>query len=76
MKKSELKNIISEVLLNEKYYDDPDEAAMALTYALENLEDTLKKVRNPEGWAEKYMRSVPGVIDHIEKLTNILSRMK
>tara|TARA_B100001964_G_scaffold200517_1_gene227534 strand:+ start:404 stop:505 length:102 start_codon:yes stop_codon:yes gene_type:complete len=33
-------------------------------------------VRNPEKWAEKYHRSLPGVIDMMERLTYLFGKMK
>jgi hypothetical protein len=33
-------------------------------------------VRNPEKWAEKYHRGLPDVIEMIERITGVLSRMK
>jgi hypothetical protein len=29
-----------------------------------------------EGWAEKYYRSVPGILDMISRLTKIIGKMK
>ena len=65
-----LKNIIKEA------YIDPDDAGKAINYALDDLKTQLKRARNPEKWAEKYHRSVPGVIDMMERLTSILGKMK
>ena len=65
-----LKNIIKEA------YIDPDDAGKSINYALDDLKHTLKKVRNPEKWAEKYHRGLPGVIEMIERITGVLSRMK
>ena len=62
-------------LLELKYIDQED-AGKAINYALEELEGSLKKIRNPEKWAEKYHRSLPGVIEMVERLTKIFGRMK
>jgi hypothetical protein len=74
--KQRLKEIIKEELLREKRFIDPDEAGQAINYALDDLKHTLKKVRNPEKWAEKYHRGLPDVIEMIERITKVLSRMK
>ena len=74
--KKRLKEIIKEELLNEKRFIDPEEAGQAINYALDDLKHTLKKVRNPERWAEKYHKGLPGVIEMIERITGVLSRMK
>ena len=74
--KSKLKEIIREELLKEKRFIDPGEAGQAINYALDDLKHTLKKVRNPEKWAEKYYRSLPGTIDMMERLTHIFGKMK
>ena len=74
--KKRLKEIIKEELLNEKRFIEPDEAGQAINYALDDLKHTLKKVRNPEKWAEKYHRGLPDVIEMIERITGVLSRMK
>ena len=73
---SKLTDIIKEELINELSYIDPDEAGVAINNALDDLNRSLKKVRNPEKWAEKYHRSLPGVIDMIERLTRTLGKMK
>ncbi len=73
---SKLTDIIKEELINELSYIDPDEAGVAINNALDDLTRSLKKVRNPEKWAEKYHRSLPGVIDMIERLTRTLGKMK
>ena len=62
-------------LLNEKYID-PEDAGPSINMALDELQSALKRVRNPEKWAEKYHRSLPGVLDMIDRLTNIFGKMK
>ena len=74
--KKKLKEIIKEELLKEKRFIDPGEAGQAINYALDDLKHTLKKVRNPEKWAEKYHKGLPDVIEMIERITKVLSRMK
>ena len=74
--KSRLKEIIKEELLKEKRFIDPEEAGQAINYALDDLKHTLKKVRNPEKWAEKYHRGLPDVIEMIERVSKVLWRMK
>ena len=65
-----LKEIVKEA------YIDPDDAGKSINYALDDLKQSLKRVRNPEKWAEKYHRGLPDVIEMIERITNVLSRMK
>jgi len=60
----------------EAQYHDKDQIGMAMNYAIEELEGTLKHVRNPEKWAETYFRSAGNVIDSIEKLVVIFNKMK
>jgi len=65
-----LKEIVKEA------YIDPDDAGKSINYALDDLKQSLKRVRNPEKWAEKYHRGLPDVIEMIERITGVLSRMK
>ena len=76
MQTAELREIIREEILKEKRYIDPDEAGQAINYALDSLQLSLSKVKNPEKWAEKYHRGLPGVIEMIEQLTKVLWKMK
>ena len=74
--KSQLRKIVKEELIKEAPYIDPDEAGITINNALDDLKQSLKRVRNPEKWAEKYHRGLPGVIDLIERLTLIFGKMK
>ena len=76
IKKSQLREIVKEELIKEAPYIDPDEAGITINNALDDLKQSLKRVRNPEKWAEKYHRGLPGVIDMIERLTLIFGKMK
>jgi hypothetical protein len=76
IKKSQLREIVKEELIKEASYIDPDEAGIIINNALDELKQSLKRVRNPEKWAEKYHRGLPGVIDMIERLTLIFGKMK
>ena len=71
-----LKRLIKKELLSEKKFIDPDEAGQAINYALDDLKLSLSKAKNPEKWAEKYHRGLPGVIDMIDRLTKILWKMR
>ena len=44
-------------MILEKRYIQPEDAGREINASLEGLEKALKKVRNPEKWAEKYLRS-------------------
>ena len=74
--KSQLRKTIREEIIKEASYIDPDEAGIIINNALDELKQSLKRVRNPEKWAEKYHRSLPGVVDMMERLTHILGKMK
>ena len=62
IKKSQLREIVKEELIKEASYIDPDEAGIIINNALDELKQSLKRVRNPEKWAEKYHRGLPGVL--------------
>ena len=74
--KSQLRKIVKEELIKEAPYINPDDAGVTINNALDDLKQSLKRVRNPEKWAEKYHRGLPGVIDMIERLTLIFGKMK
>ena len=76
IKKSQLREIVKEELIKEAPYINPDDAGVTINNALDDLKQSLKRVRNPEKWAEKYHRGLPGVIDMIERLTHIFGKMK
>ena len=44
--------------------------------SLDGLEKALKKVRNPEKWAEKYHRSLPDLLDIMYRVQKVLGKMK
>ena len=75
MKKSEIKKMIREELLKERYFDK-DEIGEAFSRTLEELEASIKRVRNPEAWAEKKFKSASSMIDTMERLTAVFSRIK
>lgn len=78
--KSKLKKLVKEELgkLTEATpaVIEKDEAGWYINEALEDLEDALKKVKNPENWAEKYTRSLPKLIETIDGLIKVFGRMK
>ena len=76
IKKSQLREIVKEEIIKEAPYIDQDDAGVTINNALDDLKQSLKRVRNPEKWAEKYHRSLPGVVDMMERLTHILGKMK
>ena len=57
-------------------YTEPDEIARALSSAVDDLKITLDNVRNPERYAEKFSRSVPGLIDSFERIIKSLEKMR
>lgn len=78
MKRSDLRKLIKEeitTVLKERYID-PEQRGMALNYSIEELEDAIKNIKNPEDWAEKYFRSLPGVLDMIDRLVTVFEKMR
>ena len=75
--KSKLKKIIREELT--EAYINPDDAPKMLADALDELRhdifNVVKRKGRVEAWAEKYHRSVPGMLDMIERITKIIGRM-
>jgi|TARA_B100001964_G_C14157188_1_gene564884 hypothetical protein len=65
-----LKDIVKEA------YIDPADAGKTINYALDDLQQSLKRVRNPERWAEKYHKNLPVIIDMMERLTKVFGKMK
>ena len=57
-------------------YTEPDEIARALSSAVDDLKITLDSARNPERYAEKFSRSVHGLIDSIERIIKSLEKMR
>ena len=57
-------------------YTEPGDLSQALNFALDNLKLALDKANNPERYAEKFSRSVSGLIDNIERITKSLEKMK
>ena len=76
--KTQLREIIREEL--KEAYIDPDKAPKMLADALDELRrdifNVVKYKGKVEGWAEKYHRSVPGMLDMISRMTKILKKMK
>ena len=57
-------------------YTEPGEIARALSSAVDDLKIAVDNARNPERYAEKFSKSVPGLIDSIERITKSLEKMK
>ena len=57
-------------------YTEPDELTQALNFALDNLKLALDKANNPERYVDKFSKSVPGLIDNIERIAKSLEKMK
>ena len=57
-------------------YTDPGEMAQVLNFALDDLKFALQRANNPERYAEKFSKSVPGLVDSIERITKSLEKMK
>lgn len=75
MKKSELKQIIKEEILKE--FNSNKDIAMTFNMLINDLEDTLKNIKNPEKWIEKLgPRNAKNVLDSLEKIIAILERVR
>ena len=75
MKKSELKRIVKEEVLKE--LDSNKDIAMTFNMLINDLEDTLKNIKNPEKWIEKLgPRNAKNVLDSLEKIIALLERVR
>jgi len=75
--KRQLRRIIKEEkakLLEEQI--PPGEEGMAVNYKLEELEEAIAAIRNPEVWAEKYSRSLQGFLDNVDLVIKVMDRMR
>tara|TARA_Y100001951_G_scaffold100722_1_gene104568 strand:+ start:34 stop:282 length:249 start_codon:yes stop_codon:yes gene_type:complete len=57
-------------------YTEPEENAQVLNFALDNLKLALERANNPERYVAKFSRSLPGLIDNIERITKSLEKMR
>ena len=53
----------------------PGQEGMAIVYKLEELEEALAAVRNPEDWAESKHRSLPAFLANVDRVIAILDKM-
>ena len=75
--KQQLRRIIKEEkakLINEQL--PPGQEAQAIVYKLEELEEALAGVRNPEDWAERKFRSLPAFLENVDRVIAILEKMR
>ena len=76
--KTQLRQIIKEEVT--EAYIDPDDAPKMLVDGLNTLRNEIfnatKYKGKVEGWAEKYYRTVPGMLDMVSRLTKIIGRIK
>ena len=54
----------------------PGQEGQAIVYKLEELEEALAAVRNPEDWAERKHRSLPGFLETVDRVISILDKMQ
>tara|TARA_Y100001938_G_C7826897_1_gene299392 strand:+ start:153 stop:458 length:306 start_codon:yes stop_codon:yes gene_type:complete len=54
----------------------PGQEGMAINYKLEELEEALAAVRNPEDWAERKHRSLPAFLANVDRVIAVLDRMR
>ena len=57
-------------------YTEPGDLSQALNFALDDLKLALERANNPERYAEKFSKSVPGLVDSIERITKSLEKMR
>ena len=62
-------------VLKERHVESGQEG-MAINYALEELEEAIKSIVNPESWAEKYNLSLKGLLDQIDNLVEVFNKMR
>lgn len=75
--KSQLKEMIRQEL-NEAPYVREEDAVRLIFQEINDLEDALKKVKNKklEKWAEKYPRSVSGIVEMTQRMIKFLDKLK
>ena len=54
----------------------PGQEGMAINYKLEELEEALAAVRNPEDWAERKFKSLPAFLENVDRVIAILEKMR
>ena len=53
----------------------PGDEGRAINYKLEELEEALAGVRNPEDWAERKHRSLPAFLQLVDRVIAVLEKM-
>jgi hypothetical protein len=43
---------------------------------IDELKTALKKIKNPEKWAETFFKSAPSVLDNLDNIIKIFKKMK
>jgi len=77
IKKSQLREIVKEELINEASYMEPDELGEELEYRLSILGAAIRKhSKHSAKWAEKMYRSAPATIKMVDTLIKVLTKMK
>ena len=54
----------------------PGQEAQAIVYKLEELEEALAAAQNPEDWAERKFRSLPGFLENVDRVIAVLDKMR
>jgi len=54
----------------------PEQAGQAIVYKLEELEEAIAGVRNPEDWAERKFRSLPAFLENVDRVIAVLDKMQ
>ena len=64
--------------LNEVSYVSDEDAVRLIFQEIEDLQDALRKVKNKklEKWAEKYPRSVSGIVEMTQRMIKFLDKLK
>ena len=75
--KSQLKEIIRQELKEAPYVREED-AVRLIFQEIEDLQGALRKVKNKklEKWAEKYPRSVSGIVEMTQRIIKFLDKLK
>ena len=75
--KSQLKEMIRQELKEAPYVREED-AVRLIFQEIEDLQGALQKVKNKklEKWAEKYPRSVSGIVEMTQRIIKFLDKLK
>ena len=62
-------------VVNEQNYSQ-DEVAMAMNHSIDELQNSIKRIKNPEEWSEKYHKTANEIIKLIDRLVTVFDKMR